>query len=329
MNVLRLGVVDALSPRCVTIIRSNARIRSKLRKTWLLNCGIFIGSMLLFNWAMMPFLSLLFPQNSMLTAAFQLLYSLLWLYPVYVVSLILNSRWYSRIAEEAMILRAQEIAHRKLNSRDRNLAKHFQLPSKQPILQSLAGEMYRLVFGLVYLAQSALVTKLPFVGSIAIVICLSFISSLYCFEYVWSLLGLSQQQRLDYFAKHWLYMLGYGIPLALNAVLSPPLLRDGIFALLFPFFIINSIWAKTQVIPSESRLRQRFNPFWTSQVLSKPLIHGGIGKFYKLSSLLVKALVSNWRSLRIKLIGSNATMKQETEKGSQDIVYCSAENEKG
>lgn len=302
MNVLKLGVVDALSPRCVTVIRSSARIRSKLRKTWLLNCGIFIGSMLMFNWAMLPLLSFLFPQNSMLTAAFQLLYSILWLYPVYVISLILNSRWYSRIAEEAMRLRAQEIAQKKLNSRDRHLAKqHFQLPSRQPLLHSLAGEMYRLVFGLVYLAQSALVVKLPLVGSAAMVVWLSFISSLYCFEYVWSLLGLSQQQRLDYFAKHWFYMLGYGIPLALNTVFSPPLLRDGIFALLFPFFIVNSIWAKTQVIPSDSYLRQKFNPFWTSQVFSTPLIQSGIGRLYKFLIGLMRCLSACRR--RVKLTG--------------------------
>ena len=299
LRILVAGLTDALSPRRLTMIWHDKVIMSKLRKTWLLNMCLFLGSLLFFEQGLMRGLSYILEAESLTSNAFRYAYYFTFLYPVYFITLLLNGRWYSRVAEQALAKRAGDIARANLTSHQRGRATQL-LHSRQSGLAQLTGELYRLIFGFVYLAQSALVSRLPFVGGLALFAWLAFMYSLYAFEYVWSLLGMTQQQRLAYFSTHWLYMLGYGAPLALNMMFSPPLVRDGLFAITFPLFIINSIWAKPVKLPENSRLRQRINPFWLSQLCSTPLIKRGIGDLYRAAVRLLLCCGSALRWLRGK-----------------------------
>ncbi len=281
MDSFLKGLRDALSIKKIMFIMSNPRIFSKMRKTWLLNFLLLLGSIVILDYIFLPSLVWLFGSHNLILTLIQNFYYLFFLYPIYMITLLLNGRWYSRIARESITERAREIADVKLKSRDRKLALPS-ISSKEEVTKQIANDLYRLIFGLIYLGQCAVIAKLPFIGTIAFLISSSWLSSLYIFEYVWSLLGLNQQQRLTYFSQRYLYMLGYGLPLALNGYFLPPLIRDAIFALLFPIFIINSVWAKPCKIETESWLPNSFNPFWLSQQWVTPLLKNGFNDTYTL-----------------------------------------------
>jgi hypothetical protein len=63
----------------------------------------------------------------------------------------------------------------------------------------------------------------------------AFLCALSCFDYRWSLEGLSLHYRLRTFERRWAYFLGFGLPMALPSVILPYFVAVGIYALLFPF----------------------------------------------------------------------------------------------
>lgn len=281
MDCFFQGLKDALSVKKIGFIISNPFIYSKMKKAWLLNFLLLLGSVVILDYLFLPSMIWLFGGHNLILSLIQQFYYLVFLYPIYVITLLLNGRWYSRIARESLTERAKEIADVKLKSSDRKLALPS-ISSKEEVTKQIANDLYRLIFGLIYLGQCAVIAKFPLIGPIAFLICSSWLSSLYIFEYVWSLLGLNQQQRLTYFSQRYLYMLGYGLPLALNGYFLPPLIRDAVFALLFPIFIVNSVWAKPCKLANETKLPNSFNPFWLSQQWVTPLLKNGFKDTYTL-----------------------------------------------
>lgn len=77
------------------------------------------------------------------------------------------------------------------------------------------------------------------------------LASLYCFEYRWVYLGWDSHHRLGYFERHWLYFFGFGFPIGLVSYISPKFIDTGMFALIFPIFILTSAIAKPIELKSE------------------------------------------------------------------------------
>lgn len=278
MNQVLRGLQDSLSSAGIKTIQGNAKLSKKIRKALFLNL-LFLAVLLALDYGVSPLLGWLLNGNSIAVSLLQIGYYSTLLYPIYIICLLLNSRWYAKIAEEALAERAYQIAQDKLSPSQFKRSHHRTSRANSGGLSQLTNELYRLILGIVYIVQLALCAKLPFIGTVCFWIGTCWLCSLYSFEYVWSLLGLTQHERLTYFSERYLYMLGFGLPLAVNAALSPGLLREIGFALGFPFFIINSIWAKPVKVDS-GRLPARFNPFRLSQVFISPLLKRGIGELY-------------------------------------------------
>lgn len=241
LSILAQGCSDALTVRRTYDLRRHARIWTKLKKIWLLNSTLFLGLVLLLEYPVWYLLAAILGSSSLMLQLWKLIYHCALIYPIYLISLLLNGRWYLRIAEEALAQRAEELSRSKLTSLQQKQVQPTAIRRSQPALTLLTNDLYRLIFGLVYLGQVALLGQLPLIGGILLIIATSFMYALYSFEYVWSLLGLTQHQRLVYLSERWLYMIGYGLPLALSGYFAPPIVRDIIFATFFPFFIILSL----------------------------------------------------------------------------------------
>lgn len=64
-------------------------------------------------------------------------------------------------------------------------------------------ELYRAILVAFFLLQSVLSYLLPVVGPVASFIHVSWLYSLYCFEYKWSLAGWSLEKRLGHLEQNW------------------------------------------------------------------------------------------------------------------------------
>lgn len=282
LSILAQGCSDALTVRRTYDLRRHARIWTKLKKIWLLNSTLFLGLVLLLEYPVWYLLAALLGSSSLMLQLWKLIYHCALIYPIYLISLLLNGRWYLRIAEEALAQRAEELSRSKLTSLQQKQVQHTAIRRSQPALTLLTNDLYRLIFGLVYLGQVALLGQLPLIGGILLIIATSFMYALYSFEYVWSLLGLTQHQRLVYLSERWLYMIGYGLPLALSGYFAPPIVRDIIFATFFPFFIINSVWAKP-IKTANTWLPLKINPFALAQLCVSPLLKRGFSDIYNVT----------------------------------------------
>lgn len=282
LSILAQGCSDALTVRRTYDLRRHARIWTKLKKIWLLNSTLFLGLVLLHEYPVWYLLAAILGSSSLMLQLWKLIYHCALIYPIYLISLLLNGRWYLRIAEEALAQRAEELSRSKLTSLQQKQVQPTAIRRSQPALTLLTNDLYRLIFGLVYLGQVALLGQLPLIGGILLIIATSFMYALYSFEYVWSLLGLTQHQRLVYLSERWLYMIGYGLPLALSGYFAPPIVRDIIFATFFPFFIINSVWAKP-IKTANTWLPLKINPFALAQLCVSPLLKRGFSDIYNVT----------------------------------------------
>ena len=106
--------------------------------------------------------------------------------------------------------------------------------------------MYRAILVAFFLLQTVLSYLIPVIGPAASFIHLSWLYSLYCFEYKWSLAGWSLERRLAHLEQNWAYFAGFGSPFTLATFFVPNFVSKGIFALLFPVVsasLLEFVWA--------------------------------------------------------------------------------------
>merc|ERR1719476_1277576 len=120
----------------------------------MLNGVIFLGSILLFNWAIDPALGALRGlvredeawATEFVGASFSVLYKVLWIYPIYCISFVLNMVMYQEVADGALSLLQQRPA------------------AAAPPLARLIDETFRVLLNLVYILEINLLYYLPVVG---------------------------------------------------------------------------------------------------------------------------------------------------------------------
>jgi len=230
-----------------------------------LNGVIFLGSIALVEYMLLPLVHMLLyydkdnlepPLSDLIHMTYQFMsfsFNMLWLLPIYIVSFLLNGDWYQDIATYAY------------------RAKHngAQLPVRKMSFQkTLAHEGYRtfLVVGLV--VQNSIlwrVSALPLVGPVFALVgfcSLCWMSAFYSFEYTWSIQGWRVEDKVKCFETNYAYFFGFGMPIALITAFFPFFVSNGIFALVFPMFIILATAAEVPTPPENSMFPDRIRIFW-------------------------------------------------------------------
>jgi hypothetical protein len=102
---------------------------------------------------------------------------------------------------------------------------------------------------LVYLAFSAVLSRVPYIGRPLSFLYLSLISAYYCFEYRFiSFYNLtSLRSRVEFLESRWVYFIGFGIPptlLSSSAIIgNSTTLGLTIWSLLFPLFLLTAAYS--------------------------------------------------------------------------------------
>lgn len=108
----------------------------------------------------------------------------------------------------------------------------------------ITDEIYRMPLLQFFLIESSLVAFVPWIGNFLSFVLTSWLNAYYAFDFVWARQSLSFHTKLEYFERHWAYMLGFGAPCALASFFFPFFLSAGMWAMLFPVFIVLAIRAK-------------------------------------------------------------------------------------
>ncbi|RKO97712.1 EI24-domain-containing protein [Caulochytrium protostelioides] len=155
-----------------------------------------------------------------------LVYYLLWIYPIYLISLALNNAWYHEIAVNAYRLYVGEPVAKPA--------------SYDGLLSYVASEVYRALLLLNYLVIAIVIDAVvPYFGRALSFCAFCWLASLYTFEYHFAYKGWPLDHRLAYIERHWAYFLGFGMPLSAATFFLSPTLQQGIYALLFPMTCLN------------------------------------------------------------------------------------------
>uniref|UniRef100_H3HDA8 Etoposide-induced protein 2.4 n=1 Tax=Phytophthora ramorum TaxID=164328 RepID=H3HDA8_PHYRM len=215
-------------------------------KCFVLNGLIFLGSIYFFDRAVIPVIHLF---GEVLHRSFSygtatqvddvrdrvdgfvfLLYQVLWMYPIYCISFILNTIWYQEIADDAYM---------QLHGK----------PSPTPVTDMIRDELYRAILVAFFLLQTVLSYLIP-----------------------WSLAGWSLERRLAHLEQNWAYFAGFGSPFTLATFFVPNFVSKGIFALLFPVFLLLAIACDPVSEGDEAPKKLpifRFSRWWSLQLLRR------------------------------------------------------------
>jgi etoposide-induced 2.4 mRNA len=256
------GLLDSLRLPSVLIFFFTSRtVRLRTAQCFLLNGLVFLGSIFFIEQIFQPTLIKIITMSpyyeeknkeisqtqsidssisSTVSLSLSLFYSVIWLYPIYLLSFILSSIWYQDIADQTFLTDGHQIPHRSFTF--------------QRWLTQLSEEVYRALLVLFYFLQASLMSLLPgHLGLCLFTLHMAWIYSLYSFEYKWALLGWSLDYRFDYFERRAAYFAGFGFPASLLTLCFPKFIGAGIFAFCFPFFIILAVIAKPQPnIPNQT-----------------------------------------------------------------------------
>lgn len=227
------GFQDAISMHRILIFFVNSEtVGVNTAKCALLNGLIFVGSIQLFDWLLMPVIHII-PHvflelrdgsggvwvTSLIDWLVFTVYHLLWLFPVYCISFILSTIWYQEIADQVYLLTEGKAAVRDTKS-------------------ILRDEIYRFLVVAALLLQTSIISLIPLVGTGFSFVYTCWVYSLYCFEYKWALQGWDLERRFRHLETNWAYFAGFGAPCTLVTFFWPKFVSLGVFAVFFPLFVM-------------------------------------------------------------------------------------------
>ncbi|KAL0585849.1 hypothetical protein ABG067_004383 [Albugo candida] len=263
------GIMHAISLHRIILFYVNSKFLCLASaKCFILNGLIFLGSIFFFDQAVIPIIHLFgellqhfFAYEATHASGFRdridgfvfFLYQILWMYPIYCISFILNTIWYQEIADDAYVQ-----MHGK--------------PRITPVVDMLRDEMYRAILVGFFLLQTVLSYLIPVIGPALSFIHLSWLYALYCFEYKWSLAGWTLERKLMHLEKNWAYFAGFGSPFTLATFFVPNFVSKGVFALLFPVFLLLAIACDYSTLDTQQSAAFNFSIFGFSKWLTLQLL---------------------------------------------------------
>ncbi|KAI9274355.1 etoposide-induced protein 2.4-domain-containing protein [Phascolomyces articulosus] len=193
--------------RVISLIYSSPVIQKAIAKTICLNGIIYLGALVIID--------TIYTDHTIFGYSYMHLTG----YPMYMICLLVNSSLFSQIALEAFQVHANE----------------YQRPTTIVTTASMIGN------ALFYMNCAALVRVLywvPLIGTFISFFVTCLLMAYYSFEYKWIHLGWSLDQRLRHVEQNWAFFFGFGLPAALLTFFLSTLHAGGVFALIYPGYII-------------------------------------------------------------------------------------------
>ncbi|ENN77334.1 etoposide-induced protein 2.4 homolog [Dendroctonus ponderosae] len=214
-----------------------SKIVQNLLQCALLNGGVYLLSVLIFEYILLPGIGFmficLFSEDSFVTAKvwswvkdlMVVIFQTAWLVPLFLLSKIINTLWFQDIANSAF-----------RHTRGRPVP----FPSRA---MYFADSVFSAVVQSLFLLQATLTSYIiPIypLGQALYTVQMALLYSLYSFEYKWFNLGWVLDKRLSFLEENMPYFIGFGLPLALLTQISNSWLINGcVFSIIFPLFIIS------------------------------------------------------------------------------------------
>ncbi|KAI9179541.1 hypothetical protein H9P43_004869 [Blastocladiella emersonii ATCC 22665] len=254
---LVLGVKDATVhvPTALVVAYSSTQIQRAALKCFLLNGVLLLGSLVFYHLVVKQLLALLFAWTlpepavagedplagstafAVVDTAVHILYHVFWVYPVYALSFVLNSMWYTDIARRSLDIRQAQLRTLGRGNAD---APPASPRVRKKWTQNIVDELYRGLLSVVHLSVAMVAYFAPALGPVLSFALTSWMYAMYSFEYKWASQGWSLEARLRHMEERWPYYLGFGLPTTALTFYGNPIVTGAVFALLFPLYIITA-----------------------------------------------------------------------------------------
>lgn len=237
------------SNRSTKAKKPSEKLYQRLFESCILNGVFLLSCMLAFSFILMPILNyvyytILSPEkhdliNTYLNPVLQLVFSFVWILPVFLLSKIFNLLWHQEIADIAF-----------LQKYDNEKIKKYQ-SEKPQIAQALADTIFSCTMELIFLIQSSFLNfiPIPWLSNLLTHVHLAFLYSLYAFEYKWFNMSWDIEKRISFIETRWPYFFGFGLSLSIILSFAGSYFYCAtLFAFIFPAFIISSIEADCEYL---------------------------------------------------------------------------------
>ncbi|WWC70333.1 uncharacterized protein I206_104283 [Kwoniella pini CBS 10737] len=245
---LIMGLKDACKlQRSWELVWSDRELRTLVLKSTMINIlsllSLSLGS-LIFS----PiFLHVNATQNEIIenkTKRMGMWYNLLLSWPVFVICFLVNASWGPLISK-----RAQAILHPS----HRFQPSPISTPTTSTPLSSFPKQapfvkVFQSITRIILISDFTLISRLigliPFIGKWGSFAYMCVIDAYYCFEWNLTSKRWPLDHRVSYMQDRTAYMIGFGFPATFLTSFGPPLVSMAIFALIYPFFVLQAIQAK-------------------------------------------------------------------------------------
>ncbi|KAL2643071.1 hypothetical protein R1flu_010658 [Riccia fluitans] len=243
------GFVEACRiHRAVSLCRRSRKVLVKTGQIFVLNGFLFLGSVWFLQRFLLPMLLWLstsaakaengdsIAQNGGLLHSLIVVFSYgFWLYPIYIITFVVNAIWYNDIARHAYRAMDEDRVHNEKVSQVQ--AKNDSSGFKSVMIQ-IGEQIYSICMLSVFFLEIFAVSFVPYVGKLLSFIMLTWLYAYYCFDYKWSFARWSLERRLHFFETNWAFFAGFGSPCVLATFFLSPLVSAGVMNVLFPLFVL-------------------------------------------------------------------------------------------
>eukprot|EP00730_Choanoeca_flexa_P015367 TRINITY_DN7044_c0_g1_i3.p2 TRINITY_DN7044_c0_g1~~TRINITY_DN7044_c0_g1_i3.p2 ORF type:complete len:320 (+),score=48.69 TRINITY_DN7044_c0_g1_i3:115-1074(+) len=283
----------------IQLLWRNTTVRSNVVNCIILNGALFLGSLVLYQLAILPMIHFILSyqwgaqeyaalEGHQLWVVEQLLwlvFNVFWILPMFLLAKALNAMY------------CQQVANNAYQDLRGNAETGYQDVKQRDVLGWLGMTMADLIFStlmqVIMLLEASLFTFIPQIGLPLSFLYNCWISSLYCFEYSWINNGWSLQRRVEYFEQHWAYFLGFGLPFTAATFFLSFMVSAATYSLLFPVMVIIATSAKPVTHDDSSTiaivLPRRIRLCWPS----RPLTHRILMRIMPSETLRVTSRSSN------------------------------------
>ncbi|WWC89435.1 uncharacterized protein L201_004359 [Kwoniella dendrophila CBS 6074] len=267
-----LGLKDALRlERSWDLVWSDRELRTLVLKSTMINLlsllSLSLGSLIFSPIFVHPISELM--ENK--TKKMGMWYNLLLSWPVFIVCFWINASWGPSISK-----RAQSILHP---------SHRFQpSPTSTPTTSSFSSsipkpapfaKIFQAITRILLISDFTLISRLigllPIFGKWGSLTYMCVIDAYYCFEWNFTSKQWPLDYRISYMQDRTAYMIGFGFPATFLTAFGPPLVNMAIFALIYPFFVLQAIQSKPPASTSSSSVFIPSTPSPQASLPSSPI----------------------------------------------------------